>query len=144
MWFGFWPTSTGNDEEIPLIKYGDIKIGVHVWIFSHTSNPQYPNSSLTNTRNRENLAAYAKLENSHNNMKQPKLSIALSIFFCFSSIAAIPMSYLYKGRSARWSWFYMWLAMNPSILQLGNIDALEIGNRILLEIEFMSCMPLQN
>ena len=35
--------------------------------------------------------------------------------------------------------------MNPSLLQLGNIDALEMGNRILLEIEiFKSCMPLQN
>ena len=34
--------------------------------------------------------------------------------------------------------------MNPSLLQLGNIDALEIGNRIILEIEFKSCMPLQN
>ena len=38
-WFGFWPTSTGNDEEIPLIKYGDIQVGVS--IFSHTPNPQY-------------------------------------------------------------------------------------------------------
>ena len=27
--------------------------------------------------------------------------------------------------------------MTPSLLQLGNIDALEIGNRILLEIEFV-------
>ena len=35
--------------------------------------------------------------------------------------------------------------MNPSLLQLGNIDALEMGNRIPLEIEiFKSCMPLQN
>ena len=39
MWFGLWSTSTGNDEEISLIKYGDIQVGVS--IFSHTSNPQY-------------------------------------------------------------------------------------------------------
>ena len=66
--------------------------------YSHTHPIRNtPNSSLTNTRNRENLAPYAKLENSHNNMKRPKLSFALSIFVCFSLIAGITMSYLYKG-----------------------------------------------
>ena len=62
--------------------------------YSHTHPiPNKPNSSLTNTRNKENLTPYAKLENSHNNMKQPKLSIVLSIFIY--SIAATPMPYLY-------------------------------------------------
>ena len=35
-------------------------------------------------------------------------------------------------------------SMNSSPLQLGKRVALDIGNRILLEIEFKSCMPLQN
>ena len=40
--------------------------------YSHTHPiPNTPNSSLTNTKNRENLASYSKLENSHNNMQQP-------------------------------------------------------------------------
>ena len=37
-WFSFWPIFTSNEEEIPLIKYGDIQVGVS--IFSHTPNPQ--------------------------------------------------------------------------------------------------------
>ena len=43
-----------------------------VYQYSHTHPiPNTPNSSLTNTKNRENLASYSKLENSHNNMQQP-------------------------------------------------------------------------
>ena len=30
-WFNFWPTSIGNDEEIPQIKFGDIQVGVSVF-----------------------------------------------------------------------------------------------------------------
>ena len=37
-WFSFWLIFTSNEEEIPLIKYGDIQVGVS--IFSHTPNPQ--------------------------------------------------------------------------------------------------------
>ena len=56
-----------------------------VYQYSHTHPiPNTHNSSLTNTRNREDLASYAKIENSHDNMQQPKLSIALSISFLFN------------------------------------------------------------
>ena len=44
-----------------------------VYQYSHTHPiPNTPNNSLTNIKNRENLASYSKLENSHNNMQQPK------------------------------------------------------------------------
>ena len=80
-----------------------------VYQYSHTHPiPNTPNSSLTNTRNRETLASYAKLENSHNNMQQPKLSIALSIslyfysLFPISTIAATPLL-IYNIKSAKMS-----------------------------------------
>ena len=79
-WFNFWPTSTSNDKEIPLIK---------IWRYTswcintltHTQSPTH-NNSLTNTRNRENLAPYSKLENSHK-YAAINLSISSSIFLSF-------------------------------------------------------------
>ena len=60
----------------------------------------WPTSTGTNTGNREDLASYAKLKNSHNNMKQPKLSIALSIFFSLNCRSTFS---LYKVSSwQRW------------------------------------------
>ena len=65
-----------------------------VYQYSHTHPiPNTHNSSLTNTRNREDLASYAKIENSHDNMQQPKLSIALSIslYLTIYTIATTPL-----------------------------------------------------
>ena len=69
-----------------------------VYQYSHTHPiPNTPNSSLTNTRNRENLASYSKLENSHNNMQQPNsqfhaLFHHLSLYRIFKSAKMSPSS----------------------------------------------------
>ena len=59
-------------------------------------------------------------------------------------IAATHLSYLYQSEVAREMIAFHQTSMNSSPLQLGKRVALDIGNRILLEIEFKSCMPLQN
>ena len=93
--------------------------------------------TLLNTSN--NLLT--KLENSHK-YAATNLSISLSIFLSILLPQQLCPIYTKLGRLAVIALHQN--SMNTSPLQLGNIDALEIGNRILLEIEFESCMPLQN
>ena len=44
-WFGFWPTSTGDDGEFHSIKDKDYKYGIEA--LSNPKTPIHPNSSLS-------------------------------------------------------------------------------------------------
>ena len=71
-----------------------------VYQHSHTHPiPNTPNSSLTNTSNRENLASCSKLENSYNIMQQPNSlfhSTILSILCFFPSLQLLQHLSLYR------------------------------------------------
>ena len=141
----------GNEEEIPIVKYGDIKL---VYQYSHNNPiPYTPNGSLTNRKNRENLALYSKLENSH---KYAPANLSISLFVClffFLSLYNFRNTYiLFILRVSRFGddSFSHIMLQKLVIKQLGNTVAHEIGNQdfygnsIGNEIDFKSCTALQN